>query len=210
MFIRSAVVAIVAVAGCGSVTTYQSAETLAPGRWQGMAALGGGSFADRDQMSRTPTINAEVGARRGIVDGTDLGLKLYTIGIEASVRQRLATGTWSWALLGAIGGSRSTDRWGLAVPNAVLAQLRIGVVATRRTSPTWAWSVGPVTTGSLWIPEGGGHGEGVLLGGFGGFDWRFGAKWHLVPEVSLHRTLAGVIPVHGTVAELGAAFTRDF
>jgi hypothetical protein len=172
------------------VTTYQSADTLAPGRWQGMAALGAGVFNDTEQHQKTPTITAELGARRGVADNTDVGLKLYTVGIEASVRQRVAAGTWSWALLGAIGGLRNGDS-SPAIPKALLGQLRIGAVATRRTSPTFAWSVGPLVTGSLWLPAGGGSAAGVMLGGFGGLDWRFGERWHLVPE-------------------LGAAFARDW
>ncbi len=50
----------------------------------------------------------------------------------------------------------------------------------------------------------------AMLGAFGGFDWRFGARWHLIPELTLHRSVAGDVPVDGTVGELGAAFARDW
>lgn len=197
-----------ALAACGTVTTYQSADTLPPGRWQGMAAAGVGSFDDRPQNTRTPTANAELGARYGVADDFDVGAKLYTFGAEASARWRLARGTWSWALLGAIDGVRTNESPGLT--EAWLAQLRLGAVATRRTSPRFGWNFGPVVTGSLFEPAGGGHATGVMLGAFAGFDWQFGERWHLVPELSLHRTLAGDVPVDGTVAMLGAAFARDF
>jgi len=197
------------VAACGSVTTYQSADTLPPGRWQGMAALALGSYDDVEMHQKTPTIVAEIGARRGVADNTDVGLKLYTLGIEASVRQRLTTGTWSWALLGALGGLR-TGPGNTAIPEALLFQLRLGAVATRRTSGSFAWNMGPLVTGSLWIPAGGGSAAGAMLGAFGGFDWRFGARWHLIPELTLHRSVAGDVPVDGTVGELGAAFARDW
>ena len=54
------------------------------------------------------------------------------------------------------------------------------------------------------------HSTGALFGGFFGFDWRFGNHWHLVPEVSLHFTAAGDVPVDGAVFLLGSAFARDF
>ena len=174
-----------------------------------MAALGAGVFDDGPQQSHTPTINLELGARRGIADATDVGLKLYTFGIEASIRQQLTSGHWSWALLGAIGGTRSSNRSSSAIPNAVLGQVKLGAVATRRTSETFAVSIGPIATGSVFVPEGGGGAVGALLGGFVNLDWRFGARWHLVPELSWHWTIAGDVPVDGTVGQLGVAFARD-
>ncbi|MCX5746252.1 MAG: hypothetical protein NT062_27560 [Proteobacteria bacterium] len=197
--------ALVALVGaCGSVTTYQSAETVGRGRGQGFAALGAGAYRDDPMQTRTPTVTGEVGARYGVAANTDVGLKLYAIGIEASVRQRLVDGGvsgWSWALLGAIGGVRR---------DLILAQAKLGIVTTRRTSTTWAWSLGTTTIGSLFVPLGGGHATGVTLGMFGGADWRFARCWHLVPEVSAHRAIVGDVPVDGTIVQLGAAVARDF
>jgi hypothetical protein len=70
--------------------------------------------------------------------------------------------------------------------------------------------MGPMSTSSLWRPSGGGTAVGMLLGGFVGFDWRFGTKWHLIPEFSLHVTAAGDVPVSGAVVMLGSALARDF
>lgn len=204
------ILALSLLLGCGSVTTYQSAEALPRGEWQGMAALGAGVFTDKPQQSHTPTANLELGARRGVGDATDVGLKLYTLGIEASIREQLTAGRWSWALLGALGGTRSSNRSSSAIPNALLGQVKLGAVATRRTSGTFAWSIGPIATGSVFVPEGGGGAVGALLGGFVNLDWRFAARWHLVPELSWHWTIAGDVPVDGNVGQLGVAFARDF
>jgi len=201
-------VGLAAVAACGSMTTYQSADTVPRGKWQAMAALGLGTFTDDPHETKTPTITFELAARRGIGDDTDVGLKLYAVGIEGSIRHRVSHGVWSWAVLASLGGS-ITDETSPSGEGG-LTQLRLGAVATRRRSPTWAWNMGPTTTFSLWRPSGGGTAGGAMLGGFAGFDWRFGTCWHLVPELSLHVTGAGDVPVDGAVLLLGAAFARDF
>jgi hypothetical protein len=212
MFGRSArawtVASLALATGCGSLTTYQSADTLPPGQWQVMVAADTGVYRDDEQQTRTPTATGELGVRRGIAEHTDIGLKLYGVGIEASVRHRIATGTWSWALLGAIGGVQLAER--AAVSASALGQLRVGAVATQRRSPKLSWSIGPSVTGSLFVPAGGGHATGLLVGGFVGLDRRLGASWHFIPELSLHRTVAGDVPVQGAVAMLGAALAKDF
>lgn len=207
MFARSAML-LVAVGACGSVTTYQSADVLPRGAWQGTVAVGAGAFSDKPQESKTPTATLELAARVGVGAETDVGLKLYTLGIEASVRHRISQGRWSWALLGALGGVITDET--SPTGKAGLTQLRLGAVATKRRSPRFAWNLGPMTTFSLLRPAGGGTAGGALVGAFFGIDWRFGTKWHLVPEVSLHVTAAGDVPVSGTVGMIGTALSRDF
>lgn len=206
---RSLSLALVA-AGCGSYTTYQTAEPLPRGRWQGAAALGPGLFKDDPGDSQLPSMHVELGARRGVGAETDLGLKAYTIGWEASVRHRFhhtASG-WSIAGLAALGGLRSTGRG--VLPDALAGHLRLSAAITRRTSSRWAYSFGPVATGSLYLPAAGGHATGVLGGAFGNLEWAFGSRWRMLPELSLHRTIAGEVPVVGLVVQLGVGMTRDF
>jgi len=201
--------ALALACSCGSYTTYQTAEPLPRGRWQGAVALGPGVFRDDPGDTRLPTIHAEVGARRGVGADTDVGLKLYTIGWEAGVRHRVFHGdAWSIAGLFALGGLRSTGKGGL--PDALAGHLRGTLAFTHRSSPRWAWSFGPIATGSLYLPAAGGHATGVLGGVFGNAEWRLGARWRLVPELSLHRTLTGDVPVDGLVVQLGAGLARDF
>jgi hypothetical protein len=196
------------LAACGSVTTYQSADTLPRGTWQAMVATGVGSFSDEPQETKVPTFTAELAVRRGIGEDTDVGFKLYTAGIEASIRHRIKRGVWSWALLGSIGGMITNAE--SPVGEGGLTQLRVGSVATKRRSTNWAWNMGPTVALSLLRLSGGGTATGALFGGFFGFDWRFGNHWHLVPEVSLHVTAAGDVPVDGAVFLLGSAIARDF
>jgi hypothetical protein len=207
----SCALALVAcAAGCGSYTTYQTAEPMPRGRWQGAIALGVGSFADPPSDSRTPSASFEIGARRGVGRDTDVGLKLYTIGFEASVRHRFATAPhgWSFAGLLAIGGL--TSRGGTVLPDALGGHVRLTAIATKRTSARWAYSFGPLATSSLFLPAGGGRATGVLLGAFANLAWTLGDRWHLVPELSLHRTIAGDVPVDGSVAQLGIGLARDW
>lgn len=207
MFVRSAML-LAATAACGSVTTYQSADVLPRGAWQGTVAVGAGAFSDKPQQSKTPTATVELAARVGVGAETDVGLKLYTLGIEASIRHRLSRGRWSWALLGGLGGVITDET--SPTGKAGLTQLRLGAVATKRRSARFAWNLGPMTTFSLLRPAGGGTAGGALIGAFFGIDWRFGTKWHLVPELSLHVTAAGDVPVSGTVGMIGTALSRDF
>lgn len=207
MCIRSAAL-LAAIAGCGSVTTYQSADVLPRGKWQGMIAAGVGGFNDKPQQAKTPTGTVELAARRGVGANTDVGLKLYTLGIEASVRHRLSEGRWSWALLGSLGGVKTDET--TPTGDAGLTQLRLGAVATKHRSAHFAWNMGPMSTFSLLRPAGGGTAGGAMFGGFVGFDWRFGETWHLIPELSLHVTVAGDVPVDGTVGMLGTGLVHDF
>jgi hypothetical protein len=209
MFIHSAaLVTCASLAACGSVTTYQSADVLPRGKWQGMIATSAGGLTDKPQEANTPTATFEIAARVGLGADTDVGLKLYTLGIETSVRHRLSEGRWSWALLGSLGGVITNED--SPTGRAGLTQIRFGAVATKRRSPCLAWNMGPMTTFSILRPAGGGTASGALIGGFFGLDWRFGTKWHLIPEVSLHVTAAGEVPVSGTVGMIGTALSRDF
>jgi hypothetical protein len=199
------------VAGCGSFTTYQTAEPLPRGTWQGAVALGPGLFRDDPGESKLPTIHTELAARRGVGADTDVGFKLYLLGWEASVRHRfLATdGGWSIAALFAVGGLRSKGDDN-PMPDALEGHVRATTAFTRRTSNKWAWSFGPVATGSLFLPAAGGHATGVLAGAFGNVEWAFGRKWRLMPELSVHRTVSGDVPVDGVVVELGVGMTRQW
>jgi hypothetical protein len=207
---RTRSLSLLVVAGCGSYTTYQTAEPLPRGKWQGAIALGPGLFRDEPGDSKLPSMHAELGVRRGVGAETDVGLKAYSVGWEASVRHRFhqTTSGWSIAGLAAIGGLRSMGQGPL--PDALAGHVRATAVFTKRTSNRWAYSFGPVATGSLYLPAAGGHATGVLGGAFGSFEWAFGNKWRMLPELSMHRTISGEVPVEGVVVQLGVGMTRDF
>lgn len=206
-----AVLGALTIAGCGSLTSFHTAETLPCGDWQVQAALGAGSYRDEPFDTRTPAAHAELSARVGLTDDTELGAKLYTLGAELSARHRLrrpagARGL-SLAAHTSFGGVRSRGEGSL--PEMILVQARLGGLATWRSGPHLAWTLGAIGTGSLFVPAGGGHATGTLLGGVANLDWRFAARWHLLPELSLHRSLTGEVPVDGAVAMAGLAVAWD-
>ena len=196
--------------GCGTYTTYQTAEPLPRGTWQGAVALTTGLFLDQPSETKTPALINELAARYGVGGDTDVGLKLFSIGSELSVRHRVIDAAWQLALLGAIVYARSEEQGGQT--EALLGQLRLGAAATRRTSVRWAFSVGPLVTGSAYSFAGGGSARGLLAGAFANAQWTFGSlrRWHLIPELSFHASLAGDVPVDGYVTMLGVALARDW
>ena len=147
--------------------------------------------------------------RRGVGAETDVGLKLFTAGVEASARHRIVNGEWQWALLGALVYARSDEAGGRT--ESITTQARTSMVATRRTSPRWAYSFGPVLTASAITFAGGGSASGILVGGFANAAWSFGAtrRWQLIPELSLHGSVFGDVPVDGFVSLFGLAVARD-
>lgn len=206
-----AVLGALTIAACGSLTSYHTAETLPCGTWQVQAAIGAGSYRDEPFGTNTPTAHAELSARVGLTDDTELGAKLYTLGAELGARHRLrrraSARGMSLAVHASLGGVRSRGEGSL--PEMILGQARLGMLATWRSSPRLAWTFGGIGTGSLFLPAGGGHATGTLLGGVANLDWRFAARWHLIPELSLHRSLAGDVPVDGSVAMAGLAVAWD-
>jgi len=198
------------LAGCGTYTTYQTAEPLASGRWQGSIAATPGLFYDVPSKVPTPTVITEIAARRGVGADTDVGLKLFSIGSELSVRHRVVNEQWQWAVLGAFAFARTEERGGFT--EGVFGEMRLGVAATRRTSSRWAFTLGPTLTGSYWSFAGGGNARGLMAGAFANAEWTFCSckRWHLVPELSFHATLTGDVPVDGVVTMLGVALARDF
>jgi hypothetical protein len=202
---------VLVLGACGSYTTYQTAEPLPAGRWQASIAVAPGVYDDRPSEVKTPTLASELALRRGFGASTDLGVKLYAVGAELGVRHRFHDGArWDWAFLGSFGGSRTEE--GPGTTDAALAQLRVGAAATRRTSSRWAFTVGPTITASLIDFAESSAATGLLVGGFANVEWSFGASrcWHLVPELSIHATAAGDVPVDGGLILLGVAFARDF
>lgn len=201
---------LLAVAGCGSYTMYQTAEPLPKHRWQLQVASTSGEFYDLPQNTPTPTTGLEVAGRYGIGGDTDVGVKLYTLGTEASIRHRFVDGKWQWAGLAALGGAWTIERLGST--SAITMHGRVAAAITRRLRPRFAITFGPALTGSVFVPAGGGYAGGLMAGAFVNAEWRLGAtnRWHLTPEVSLHVAPLGDVPVKGGVVLGGIAFGRDF
>ncbi len=193
--------------GCSSTTLYRGADPVDAGKWQVGAAIGAGVLNDTEQDTRLPTADIELHVRRGVAQDLDLGLKLYTVGVEANATWRVWAGNWSWALAPAVSGVR-TPNTALLV-DAVHVFSQTAAIATRALSPRWRLSLGPLVGGGLYWPETGGFALGAWLGGFVNAAVRVWQRWHIVPEIGLIRVFAGEVPVRGGVARVGVALVRD-
>lgn len=182
-------------AACPSTTVYRTAEPVPPGHWQLSAATGVGGMRDTEQDSRIPTGHLEIAARRGVRTDLDVGLKLYTVGAEASATWRFRRGPWSWALAPSLGGAHTRESG--VITDAVHLFAGATVIASRRLSPRWHIGLGPLAGWGLYWPETGGHATGAWLGGFVNADAQISARWHLVPELGAYRVLRGEVPVRG-------------
>lgn len=190
------------LAGCPSTSLYRTAEPVPAGQWQASAAAGAGVLRDRDQETRAPTGHGELGLRRGLGHGVDVGLKLYTLGIDASATLRVhQRGGWSIALAPQLGYAR-TPRTSLTTHAAHFFGVGT-LLATLRLSPTWALSFGPAIGGGIYQPETGGAARGLWLGAFVNLEARLSERWWLVPELSGYQVVSGEVPLRGGVASLG-------
>jgi len=193
---RACLLGALLLAACPSTTVYRTADPVPPGRWQLAAATGIGGMRDTEQESRIPTGHLELAARRGIRPDLDLGLKLYTIGVEASATWRFRRSpTWSWALAPSLGGARTRESG--VITDAIHLFAGGAVIASRKLSRRWHLGLGPLAGWGLYWPETGGHATGAWLGGFINADARISASWHLVPEIGAYRVITGEVPVHG-------------
>jgi hypothetical protein len=199
---------LLALAGCASTQVYRGADPVDPGAWQAGGALGVGVLADREQETRIPSGHVQLDARRGMTENLDLGLRLYTLGLQGNATWRVVRGGWSWALAPAVEGARTRES-ALTV-DAIHGFAHTTVIATRALSPSWALSLGPSVGFGLYWPETGGSAHGVWLGGFVNASGSFWQDWHFVPELGLFRVFSGEVPVKGVGAELGAALLHDF
>jgi len=206
---RAAVTALLAavVAGCGPTGVYRTADPVARGRWQIGAAAGGGVLRDTEQDTRIPTGHIELEARRGMTDALDLGLKLYTFGLEANATWRLYHQRWSLALAPSVGGARTREN-GL-ITDALHLQAGNAFIASRPISRRWTFAAGPLVGWGLFLPAGGGSAQGIWGGGFALFDFHTSGRFHLAPELALFDVLWGEVPVRGFGARIGVGMRWD-
>lgn len=200
---------LLALAGCGTVSHYRTAEPLGAGTWRASAAAGGGGYVDSRDEVRTAGGHVELALRRGVTDRLDVGAVVYLRGVALDAQLALgAPAGWRLAVAGGVGGL--VDRAPNIVGDGVYGQARLSGLATRRTSPRWAFTVGPQLSAQRYWADGGGHASGLMLGAFANAAWQVRGRWALVPELSAHATLVGEVPVHGATAQLGVAIARTW
>ena len=195
--------------GCPSTRVYRTAEPVAAGEWRGAVSAGAGFLRDREQNTRMPTGHVELELRRGVSPNADVGLKLFTVGVDASATLRfLRRDTWSLAIAPQLTFVR-TPKTALTT-NAIHLFGGATFLATRRFSPGVALTFGPSIGGGAYFPEAGGHVAGLFLGTFVNLELALGKRSCLVPELSGFNVVSGEVPVRGAGAFLGVSFRFGF
>lgn len=194
------VLSALASTGCPPPAVYQTADTLAPGAWQVGGGLGAVGFRDTEQDTRVPGLDVEVFARRGIQPGIDAGLRLYSMGLEGSVKWRVQEGTWSLAVMPGLSLLRSKES--ALTTNAWHSFATLPLLASRRLSPRWSVSLGPRAMTGLYKSTASDLELGAGLGGYALFALHLGS-YRLMPELDLTRVVLGNVPVHGWVSHFG-------
>ncbi len=204
-----ACVAALLFTGCPSVSTLHRADPVMPGRWELGAGVDGLLLRDLPQDTRSPSGQALVTARRGLFEDLDAGLRLYTVGLDASVRWRFYRGaTWRVAAIPTLGTAKTAESQ--TTTNAWHLFAQLPVVFTRDLNRDWSLSCGPRVVWGLYYPEGGGNAQGTMLGGFVNLEYALSPRWAIVPELSFHRTIHGEVPADGFVLHLGAGLLWRF
>ena len=196
-----------ALAGCPSTSVYRTADPVKQGAWQVGVSADLGAFSDVEQQTRSPAGSVELTVRRGLTDNVDLGVKLYTFGLEANATWRVRKRRWSWALAPYVAGLRTANTLGST--RALHLFTGSAVIASRPLSTRWTFATGPFVGYGLYQPETGGVAHGVWLGGFAHFDRAVGKRSHITPELGLYRVVVGEVPVRGAAVRLGAAWRID-
>jgi len=195
--------------GCPSVSTLHRADPVKPGRWEIGGGLDGLILRDVPQDTRSPSAQALITARHGLLEDLDAGVRLYTVGLDASVRWRFFRGShWRVAVIPTLGSSKTAESGSTTNAWHLFAQLP--VVFTRDLGAGWRLSCGPRLVWGLYYPETGGTAQGTMLGAFVNTEVAVNARWSIVPELSFHRTVHGEVPVDGFVLALGAGLLWRF
>jgi len=202
--------AVFVLAACGLVLTgcpppavYQTADPAAPGDWQVGGGLGAVHLTDVEQDVDTLGADVEVFARHGVVPDLDVGLRLYSIGMEGSLKWRFWQGDWSLALMPGLAVSHT--RQNNLTTEAWHAFATLPLLASRRLSEHWRLSTGPKLVSGFYRSKDGASDFGLSLGGYV-MGCAHLSDFRLMPEVGLSRSVAGAVPVHGWTVNLGLGF----
>ncbi|MBP9089336.1 MAG: hypothetical protein KBG15_24655 [Kofleriaceae bacterium] len=199
--------------GCGTFAVQHTAEPVPRGTWRGALVGSLQTLYDDEQRAKVPGGTLAIGVGRGMGRNSELGVTLYTLGVEAYGKVRLWHGPagaarWSLGLLAAVGGARLPAN-ALISPGTELHSRVVGL-ATVRTSSCVSWSFGPSIAGYEFLPRGGGREHGLWVGGFGNLAWQLSPRWAMVPELSVHKAASGTFPVDDQVVQLSVGWSRTW
>jgi hypothetical protein len=184
--------ALVALAGCGSYSTYRTTRIPPAGHTEwlfGLQVAGTSEKGQDDQQAVAPLPEVAIAARRGFADryevqvnGTMLPLRQLTTGsLELAGKVRLLeSGRWSLAA-GAGVGYRLAETGGAYIEGAYASAPLIGAVELGRHQLVLS-----VVGGYQRWYSSGAHPVGIpFIGDSIGFVWQLGRSWALLPEAGI-------------------------
>lgn len=207
MRILSTCILLLFVSACPAPAVYQSAKPLAPGDWQVGGGIGVVALQDVPQDSSLRGGNVEAFVRRGIKSEIDIGLRLYTVGAEASVKWRFFAGKWDLALMPAVAVARTQETQ--VTTNAIHSFTSLPLLATTSLSDRWSITIGPRLQTGLYKSDASSTSFGFSAGGLVMLAVKLGPI-RLMPELDLSRTIAGDVPIDGWMSHLGVGIAWDF
>ena len=194
--------------GCAPMATRKTTEPAGRGHFQGSLGIDGLLFRDTEQQVTTPGAMVDVGARYGIADDLDVGLRLYNLGVEGSAKWRFVRGGFAAAVSPAVSVARTNATQITTKATYVFADLPL--ILGSRLTESLTLDYGPKCVYGMYRPANGGAAHGFLLGAFVNLDVRMGRGFHFLPEIDVYGSVTGEVPVHGWIANGGLGLLKDF
>jgi hypothetical protein len=194
---------LVTAIGCGSFTQYQTAEALGNAKWRASAGATVGVYKDKAQQSSTPGAVVSAAVSRGIGARLDVGLQVYSYGLEATTKVQVAGSidTWSQAVALAIGGGTILQAAGQS--RGLESHLRSAYLVSKRLRPSVAITGFASASQYFFLPQSGGSETGLWLGPGVNALWAFTESMEVMSELSVHAALRGSYPVDRSILQLG-------
>ena len=198
-----------ACGGCPSFSTLQTPRTVPEGELR-FAALAGGAGALSDEEGPGPrSAQFELSVRYGLSDRIDVGVKLYSLGIEAGVKWLMLRGPIDIAIAPAISYASFDDQMGTSF-NAFYAHLplmfgwNISDRVTLSFGPKlmfgYQFRSGAVVRDDLLLID------GMLAGIYVSVPIRIGPAFWIAPEVNAYTNVTNGAVGDITIYQGGLAF----
>jgi hypothetical protein len=204
------VVGLAAVcAGCPSFSTLQTPRTVPEGELR-FGALAGGAGALSDDTGPGPrSAQFELSARYGLSERVDVGVKLYALGIEASLKWWMVRGPLDLAIAPAVSYASFDDRMGTQF-NAFYAHLpllmgwnlsdRVTLSFGPKLMFGYQFRRGDVVRDDLLLID------GLLVGAYVSVPIRIGRAFWIAPEINAYSNLSNGAIGDTTIYQGGIAF----
>jgi len=205
-----AVVGLAAVcAGCPSFSTLQTPRTVPEGELRFGALAGGAGALSNDAGPGPSSAQFELSARYGLSERVDVGVKLYALGIEASLKWWMVRGPLDLAIAPAVSYASFDDRMGTQF-NAFYAHLplllgwnlsdRVTLSFGPKLMFGYQFRRGDVVRDDLLLID------GLLIGAYVSVPIRIGRAFWIAPEINAYSNLSNGAVGDTTIYQGGIAF----